>query len=44
MRLVRLLFGAVVLLVPVILYAQTPRDSVIEVLLQKARPVMVGYY
>jgi len=28
MRLVRLLFGAVVLLVPVMLYAQAPPDSV----------------
>ena len=44
MRLVRLLFGAVVLLVPVMLYAQAPPDSVMEVLRQKARPGMVGDY
>lgn len=44
MRLVRLLFSAVVLLVPVMLYAQTPPDSVMEVLRQKARPGMVSDY
>ena len=44
MRPVRLLFSAVVLLVPVMLYAQTPPDSVMEVLRQKARPGMVGDY